>query len=178
MKLHQKKNTYDYSADALVGIGYPSARSGTPVLQSVVDEKIWLGPGHVDPANVLILIDAMNSGLPRGHASAAADEYVRTRRDNYEKFFQMARQKFHKIIYVKTPPPEFWRISDARIRGVYVPMAEHAEHIAKTYGALVIDGKTHFSTLEKFRKSGDPWHFSSQDEEFCLLWEVLCLGPP
>ena len=89
-----------------------------------MDEKIWLGPGHVGPAHVLILIDAMNSGLPRGHASAAADDYIRTRRDNYEKFFQMARQKFHKLIYVKTAPPDFWKITDARALGVYIPMAE------------------------------------------------------
>ena len=52
-------------------------------------------------------------------------------------------------------------------------MAEHAENMAKKYGALIIDGKNHFSTLEQFRKPSDPWHDSSQESELCIVWEVL-----
>ena len=40
-------------------------------------------------------------------------------------------------------------------------------------GAIVIDGTHHFSTLERYRKPNGPWHYSSTDTEFCLLWEVL-----
>ena len=45
--------------------------------------------------------------------------------------------------------------------------------MAKKYGALIIDGKNHFSTLGKFRTPDGPWHYSSTDNEFCLLWEVF-----
>ena len=48
-------------------------------------------------------------------------------------------------------------------------MAQFVETMAKKYGALVIDGTNHFSTLEKFRKSTDSWHYASEDFEFCLL---------
>ena len=71
----------------------------------------------------------------------------------YEKFFQMARQQFHNIIYVKTPSPEFWRITDPQTLGIFIPMAEHAEKTARKYGALAIDGTNHFSTLEKFSQA-------------------------
>ena len=72
-----------------------------------IDEDIWFGVmGHIAPNNVIILIDAMNSGVPvrSARSGAMGDDYIRERRAAYEKFFQMARQKFHKIIYVKNAP--------------------------------------------------------------------------
>ena len=68
------------------------------------------------------------------------------------------------IIYVKTPPPDFWKIQDPQSLGVFLPMAEFAEAQARRYGALVIDGTHHFTKLERFRK--DSWHYCSQDYEF------------
>ena len=50
-------------------------------------------------------------------------------------------------------------------------MADYAEKTARKYGAFVLDGVNHFSTLEKFRNTGDAWHYSSQEYEFSLLWE-------
>ena len=50
---------------------------------------------------------------------ALDDDYIRERRACYEKFFQMASQKFHKIIYVKSPDAEFWNINKkGRPRGI------------------------------------------------------------
>ena len=74
-------------------------------------------------------------------------------------------------IYVKTPPPEFWQIEDANTLNVFLPMADHAEKTARRYGAFVLDGVNLFSSLEKYRNTGDPWHYSSQEYEFSLIWE-------
>ena len=88
-----------------------SARSGAPQLQvDLSEEEQWFTmKGHLDPSNVLILIDNMNSGVPprSARSGAAGDDFVRDRRLAYEKFVQLARQRFHKIIYVQSPPPVF-----------------------------------------------------------------------
>ena len=68
---------------------------------------------------------------------------------------------------------EFWKINDSRNLGVFRPMMEHAEKMAKKYGALIIDGTTHFSSIERYRKPNDSWHDASQEYEFSLLWEVF-----
>ena len=52
-------------------------------------------------------------------------------------------------------------------------MMEYAEDMAKKYGALVIDGTHHFTSLEKFRKPNDDWHYCSQDYQFSLQWEAF-----
>ena len=104
---------------------------------------------------------------------ALDDDYIRERRACYEKFFQMASQKFHKIIYVKSPDAKFWNINKRADLEVFLPMMEYAEKVAIQYGAVVVDGTIHFSSIERYRKQGDRWHYSSQDSEFCLLWEVL-----
>ena len=51
-------------------------------------------------------------------------------------------------------------------------MADHAEKMARTYGAFVLDGVNRCPSLEKFRNPGDPWHYSSQEYELSLLWEA------
>ena len=80
-------------------------------------------------------------------SGAGGDDYVRDRREAYEKFFQMARHRFHKIIYVKTPSPDFWKIRDSKSLSCFGPMAEYAENMADRYGALTIDGEIFFSRL-------------------------------
>ena len=106
----------------------------------------------------------MNSGMAKeltkdsARSGALDDDYIRDRRECYEKFFQMASQKFHNIIYVKSPDAQFWEINRRADLEVVQPMMEHAEKMAKKYGALVVDGTVHFSSIERFRKPSDPWH--------------------
>ena len=102
---------------------------------------------------MLTLIGAVNSGIPaKGVKKGNEDEYIRNIREAYARFFQMARQKFHNIIYVKTPKPEFWKIQDAKTLSVFLPVAEYVDRMAMRYWALILDGAIHFSSLEKYRK--------------------------
>ena len=166
-----------YDPQALMAAGYGSIRPDAPELQPapLVEGPLWEHGGLLAPNNVLILIDAMNSGtfLKSARKGAAGDDFVRRRRLAYERFFQLARQRFHKIIYVKTPPPAFWKIHDQKTLSIFLPMAKYAEEMAMKYGAYIVDGSHHFASLERYRKPDDPWHYSSVEFELCLLWEEM-----
>ena len=170
-----------YNPDDLAQSGWNSVRSDALVLQ---EQPPWVAThftvsGHLSTERVFVVVDCMNSGMAKEttkdsiRSGAFADDYIRQRRASYEKFFQMASQRFHKIIYVKSPDAEFWKINKRADLEIFRPMWEYAEKVAIQYGAVVIDGTNHFSSIERYRKQGDPWHYRSQDTEFCLLWEVL-----
>ena len=84
-------------------------------------------PGQGATENVFILIDCMNSGLPPKRAKDDPAKHIQDRRAAYEDLFQMRRQRFHKIVYVKSPSADFWEIQDQKTLQLFMPMAKYAE---------------------------------------------------
>eukprot|EP00974_Lingulodinium_polyedra_P100985 9784463-Lingulodinium_polyedra.AAC.1 len=57
--------------------------------------------------------------------------------DQYDELFRLALQMFQKIIYVKSPPADYCKVSGA---DKFERILEQAVLAAKRYGAMVVEG--------------------------------------
>eukprot|EP00974_Lingulodinium_polyedra_P087875 8521198-Lingulodinium_polyedra.AAC.1 len=57
--------------------------------------------------------------------------------EHYDERFRLASQVFQKIIYVKSPPAEYWKVSTP---DQFERILEQAVLAAKRYGAMVVEG--------------------------------------
>eukprot|EP00974_Lingulodinium_polyedra_P101580 9839004-Lingulodinium_polyedra.AAC.1 len=76
---------------------------------------------------------------------------------------------FQQIIYVKSPPAEYWKVGSA---DKFERILEQAVLAAKRYGAMVVEGIVFWTRIAPFRQ-GD-WHYKddlNSSWRFLLDWE-------
>eukprot|EP00974_Lingulodinium_polyedra_P012128 1170696-Lingulodinium_polyedra.AAC.1 len=76
-----------------------------PVAES---ERGWLGREYV-----LIINDCMHSGSNLKSHTLRNQTDIREMCDQYDELFRLVSQMFQNIIYVKSPPAEYWKVSGA-----------------------------------------------------------------
>eukprot|EP00974_Lingulodinium_polyedra_P016466 1595304-Lingulodinium_polyedra.AAC.1 len=69
-------------------------------------------------------------------------------RDQYDELFSSASKVFQKIIYVKSPPAEFWKVSCV---ATFERILEQAVLAAKRHGAMVVDSTAFWSRISLYR---------------------------
>eukprot|EP00974_Lingulodinium_polyedra_P001752 165720-Lingulodinium_polyedra.AAC.1 len=79
----------------------------------------------------------MNSGSNVRKHPLHGPADVRKMCEHYDELFQLASQVFQKVIYVKSPPAEYWKVSNPY---QFERILEQAVFAAKRYGAMFVEG--------------------------------------